>query len=83
MRHSKVGMQLEAHKNYISQCEQKQSVITMSSLMGNMKFIQAMIRSEPIDDFTKLLKDIIIVSMPAAEKLVIIPNSKMFLLLMC
>lgn len=81
MRHGKIGLQLGAHqKYYISRCEEKQSIqLTITLMDKNAKCIQE--RVELIDDVAKLLKDIMYVFMPAAEKpVLLIPCPKCYTL---
>ena len=68
MRHGKIGLQLGAHqKYYVSRCEEKQSIqLTITIVGDDIKCIQE--RGELIDDVAKLLKGIMNVFMPAAEK---------------
>ena len=77
MRHGKIGLQLGAHqKYYISQCEEKQSIqLTITIMDKDATCIRE--RVELIDDVAKLLKDIMNVFMPAAEKpILLIPCPK-------
>ena len=77
MRHGKIGLQLGAHqKYYISRCEEKQSIqLTITIMEKDVKCIRE--RGKLIDDVARMLKDIMNVFMPAAEKpVLLIPCSK-------
>ena len=77
MRHGKIGLQLGAHqKYYISRCEEKQSIqLTITIMEKDPKCIRE--RGRLIDDVTRMLKNIMDVFMPAAEKpVLLIPCSK-------
>ena len=77
MRHGKIGLQLGAHqKYYISRCEEKQSIqLTITVVGKDVKCIQE--RGELIDEVAIMLKGIMNVFMPAAERpALLIPCSR-------
>ena len=70
MRHGRIGLQLGTDQRYyISQCDEKKSIMLTITMPVNDNVKSAEVRRELIDDITRKLDDIMKVFMPAVKKM--------------